>query len=48
MGGILGSLRDKTVLMVGSRVGDLTTKYLLLNGVHSVMVSNRSYEKRWK
>ncbi|MDD4170747.1 MAG: glutamyl-tRNA reductase [Syntrophomonas sp.] len=43
---ILGSLQDKTVLVVGAgEVGDLTTKYLLLNGVHSVMVSNRSYEK---
>ena len=43
---ILGSLEDKTVLVVGAgEIGDLTTKYLLQNGVHSVIVSNRSYEK---
>jgi glutamyl-tRNA reductase len=42
----LGSLEDKTVLVVGAgEIGELTTKYLLLNGVHSVIVSNRSYEK---
>jgi glutamyl-tRNA reductase len=43
---VLGSLEDKTVLVVGAgEVGDLTTKYLLQNGVHSVIVSNRSYDK---
>lgn len=43
---ILGSLEDKTVLVVGAgEIGELTTRYLLQNGVHSVIVSNRSYEK---
>jgi glutamyl-tRNA reductase len=43
---ILGSLEEKTVLVVGAgEIGDLTTKYLLQNGVSSVIVSNRSYEK---
>ncbi len=42
----LGSLQDKTVLVVGAgETGELTTRYLMLNGVHSVIVSNRSYEK---
>lgn len=42
----LGSLENKSVLVVGAgEIGELTTKYLLLNGVHSVLVSNRSYEK---
>ncbi len=42
----LGSLQDKTVLVVGAgEIGELTTKYLLLNGVKSVIISNRSYEK---
>lgn len=42
----LGSLEDKTVLVVGAgEIGELTTKYLMLNGVHSVIVSNRSFEK---
>ncbi|MEA4926486.1 MAG: glutamyl-tRNA reductase [Syntrophomonadaceae bacterium] len=43
---VLGPLADKTVLVVGTgEIGDLTTKYLLQNGVHSVIVSNRSYDK---
>ncbi len=43
---VLGPLADKTVLVVGAgEIGDLTTKYLLQNGVHSVIVSNRSYDK---
>lgn len=42
----LGSLEDKTVLVVGAgEIGELTAKYLMLNGVHSVIVSNRSFEK---
>ncbi len=42
----LGSLEDKTVMVVGAgEMSELTTKYLMLNGVNSVIVSNRSYEK---
>jgi glutamyl-tRNA reductase len=42
----LGPLEDKTVLVVGAgEIGELTTRYLLLNGVRSVIVSNRSFEK---
>lgn len=42
----LGKLQDKTVLVVGAgETGELTTRYLMDNGVHSVIVSNRSYEK---
>jgi glutamyl-tRNA reductase len=41
-----GSLQDKTVLVVGAgETGKLTTRYLISNGIHSVIVSNRSYEK---
>ncbi|MDD2619507.1 MAG: glutamyl-tRNA reductase [Syntrophomonadaceae bacterium] len=43
---ILGSLEDKTVMVIGAgEMSELTTKYLMLNGVNSVIVSNRSYEK---
>ncbi len=43
---ILGSLEDKTVMVVGAgEMSELTTKYLMLSGVSSVIVSNRSYEK---
>jgi glutamyl-tRNA reductase len=43
---VLGPLENKTVLVVGAgEIGDLTTRYLLQNGVHSVIVSNRSYDK---
>jgi len=42
----LGSLQDKTVLVVGAgETGELTTRYLMSNGVHTVIVSNRSYVK---
>jgi len=42
----LGSLEDKTVLVVGAgEIGELTTRYLQSNGVQSVLVSNRSFEK---
>jgi len=42
----LGCLQDKTVLVVGAgETGKLTTRYLISNGIHSVIVSNRSYEK---
>lgn len=42
----LGCLQDKTVLVVGAgETGKLTTRYLMSGGVHSVIVSNRSYEK---
>lgn len=41
-----GSLRDKTALVVGAgETGELTTRYLMEQGVNSVIVSNRSYEK---
>ncbi|MDD3268205.1 MAG: glutamyl-tRNA reductase [Syntrophomonadaceae bacterium] len=43
---ILGSLQEKTVMVIGAgEMSELTTKYLMLNGVNSVIVSNRSYEK---
>ncbi len=43
---ILGPLQDKTVLVVGAgEMADLATQYLRLNGVKSVIISNRSYEK---
>ena len=43
---ILGPLQDKTVLVVGAgEMADLATQYLMLNGVKSVIISNRSYEK---
>jgi glutamyl-tRNA reductase len=43
---ILGPLQDKTVLIVGAgEMADLATQYLMLNGVRSVIISNRSYEK---
>ncbi len=42
----LGSLQDKTVLVVGAgETGELTTRYLMQKGVKSVIVSNRSYGK---
>lgn len=42
----LGELYDKTVLVVGAgETGELTTRYLMQNGVHSVIVSNRSFAK---
>ncbi len=40
----LGSLQDKTVLVVGAgETGQLTTRYLISNGIRSVIVSNRSF-----
>lgn len=43
---ILGPLNGKTVLVVGAgEMSELTTRYLMLNGVNSVIVSNRSYDK---
>ncbi|MEN6462728.1 MAG: glutamyl-tRNA reductase [Syntrophomonas sp.] len=45
-GNILGDLANKTVLVVGAgEMSELTTGYLMDNGVQSVIVSNRSYEK---
>ena len=42
----LGCLRDKSVLVVGAgETGQLTTRYLIANGIHSVIVSKRSFEK---
>ncbi|HZK43675.1 MAG TPA: glutamyl-tRNA reductase [Syntrophomonadaceae bacterium] len=43
---IFGSLENKTVMVIGAgEMSELTTKYLMQNGVSSVIVSNRSYEK---
>lgn len=43
---VLGTLEDKSVLVVGAgEIGELTTRYLQQNGVHSVIVSNRSFDK---
>jgi len=43
---LLGSLEKKTVVVVGAgEMSELTTRYLMQNGVQSVIVSNRSYEK---
>ncbi|MEA1961052.1 MAG: glutamyl-tRNA reductase [Bacillota bacterium] len=43
---LLGTLKDKTVLVIGTgETGELTTRYLLSKGLTSVMVSNRSFEK---
>lgn len=42
----LERLQDKTVMVVGAgETGELATRYLMDNGVASVIVSNRSYEK---
>jgi glutamyl-tRNA reductase len=43
---ILGPLQGKTVMVVGAgEMSELTTHCLMENGVQSVMVSNRSYDK---
>lgn len=43
---ILGELEGKTVMVIGAgEMSELTTRYLMLSGVQSVIVSNRSYEK---
>ncbi|HQA07466.1 MAG TPA: glutamyl-tRNA reductase [Syntrophomonadaceae bacterium] len=42
----LGSLENKTVMVIGAgEMSELTTRYLMQNGVKSVIVSNRSYDK---
>lgn len=42
----LGSLENKTVMVIGAgEMSELTTRYLMQNGVNSVIVSNRSYDK---
>ena len=42
----LGSLQGKTVMVVGAgEMSELTTRCLMDNGVQSVIVSNRSYDK---
>jgi len=42
----LGSLQGKTVMVVGAgEMSELTTRCLMENGVQSVIVSNRSYDK---
>lgn len=39
-------LEDKTVLVVGAgEMSELATRYLMINGVKSVIVSNRSYDR---
>lgn len=43
---IFGSLEQKTVLVIGAgEMSELTARYLVDNGVSTVMVSNRSYER---
>ena len=43
---IFGILEDKTVLVIGAgEMSELTARYLVDNGVSTVMVSNRSYER---
>ena len=42
----LGSLKEKTVMVVGAgNMGAMTAKCLVANGVKTVIVSNRSYDK---
>lgn len=42
---ILGSLNDKTVMVIGAgEMSELATSYLVQNGASSVIVSNRSYD----
>ncbi len=42
----LGSLQEKTVMVVGAgEMSELVTRCLMESGVHSVIVSNRSYDK---
>ena len=42
----LGNLENKTVMVIGAgEMSELTTRYLMQNGVKSVIVSNRSYDK---
>ncbi len=43
---VLGSLEGKSVLVVGAgEMSELTTRYLMTQGVNSVIVSNRSFER---
>jgi glutamyl-tRNA reductase len=43
---VLGTLNGKTVMVVGAgEMSELTTRYLMSNGVNSVIVSNRSYDR---
>ena len=43
------SLEDKTVLIVGAgEMSELATRYLMVNGVRSVIVSNRSFDRAQK
>ena len=42
----LGDLQNKRVMVVGAgEMSELTARYLMKNGVQSVVVSNRSYDK---
>ncbi len=42
----LGSLKEKTVMVVGAgNMGEMAAKCLVANGVKTVIVSNRSYDK---
>lgn len=43
---VFDSLAGRTVLVVGAgKMSELTAKHLLANGVHSVLVANRTYER---
>jgi glutamyl-tRNA reductase len=43
---ILGDLQGKTVMVIGAgEMSELTTRCLMENGIQSVIVSNRSYDK---
>lgn len=43
---VLGKLEEHTVLIVGAgETGELTARNLVANGISSVMVSNRSYDR---
>jgi glutamyl-tRNA reductase len=43
---VLGKLEEHSVLIVGAgETGELTARHLIANGISSVMVSNRSYER---
>lgn len=43
---VLGDLSNKSVLVVGAgEMSEMTTRYLVVQGVSSVIVSNRSYDR---
>jgi glutamyl-tRNA reductase len=43
---IFGDLKDKTVMIIGaSKMGELAAKHLKRNGVASVLVTNRTFER---